>query len=65
MSKGIISKNQRMCATCEHWRGFRDISKNNVVFESQGECMSARSPKKGKKVIGTLSCAFWNKWSSL
>ena len=67
MSKGVMSPDQKKCATCQHWMGFRDIIKNNnkIVYESDGQCMSARSPKKGKKVYGTYSCVFWNKWGAL
>jgi|GEM_PF-3723674 len=53
MSKGVMSPDQKKCATCQHWMGFRDIIKNNnkIVYESDGQCMSARSPKKGKRFM--------------
>jgi hypothetical protein len=62
-----IQKTMKVCATCQYWMGYRDISKNApfVNYQLKGQCTSVRSPRKGKETSGNDRCNWWYKWSAL
>jgi len=62
-----LSSTGKHCATCEYWRGMRDIRSDGkyVNYEGKGQCTSTKSPYKGKEKQGNDSCFAWSKWSAL
>jgi len=63
-----VSTKDKRCATCEYWRGMRNVSKNGklVEYERLGQCSNSRSLKRGKEISGTeIPCNYWLQWSAL
>jgi len=44
---GETSRNAKVCATCQYWMGYRDISSTGhyVRYREKGQCTSARSSR--------------------
>ena len=61
---GLVRLGDQKCATCEYWKGRREINRNNrkeVSYENGIQGCELKSTK----VSGSSSCPKYKKWAHL
>lgn len=65
MSKHSESSSRKVCVTCEHWYGPREIDgqQRHALYDgSKGKCLGKH---KNNTRNPTESCSGWTKWGLL